>query len=261
MRSDWRTAALTVLVLSLALAGATRAEVPGPLPPCADVAVSYPPPEAPPAVTLWDGDKLAAEGWTPPACTDWPASAQSRQVMTVAGSFRFGGTLDDLLTRIGAASARQHIRFWSVTLKRWRPFATDSFALADADPQHRRGDFAPAELTPGSTLYYLDRGPSGDLVFRMTVLDRRPTRAVIGNDNVSRVPFLMVTLFPPGALQTVQFIERIGPGLWGVYLLSRVDRSANLLATSMDAPYVNRAVALYRYLIGVPTDQEPPPMR
>jgi hypothetical protein len=46
--------------------------------------------------------------------------------------------------------------------------------------------------------------------------------------------------------------------LWGYYQTIRATAGASALALGSDASYVNRLAALYRYVAGIPTDQEPP---
>jgi len=41
----------------------------------------------------------------------------------------------------------------------------------------------------------------------------------------------------------------------------RTGKNANRLITGNESSAVNRAVAFYRYLVGIPTDQEPPAAR
>jgi hypothetical protein len=83
-------------------------------------------------------------------------------------------------------------------------------------------------------------------------------RVVIAMENVTRVRLFFVPLFEPGALQSVEFVERLSPGVWGLYLLTRTAPGASARALGHEASYVNRAAAMYRHLLGIPTDQEPP---
>jgi hypothetical protein len=92
----------------------------------------------------------------------------------------------------------------------------------------------------------------------MTVLERSSARTVVATENLSAVRFLFLTLFAPGAIQSVTCVERISPGVWGAYILVRTGAGASALASGHDASYVNRAVAIYRHLAGIPTDEEPP---
>ena len=68
----------------------------------------------------------------------------------------------------------------------------------------------------------------------------------------------MLTLFHPGDLQFVYFLEARLPGLWTLYSLSRTGRGASSLSSGHEASYVSRAVAFYRHIVGIPTDQNPP---
>jgi hypothetical protein len=68
-------------------------------------------------------------------------------------------------------------------------------------------------------------------------------------------------MFPAGTLETALFIQRISPNVWGVYLLSRSLQGTSMLAAGHEASYVNRAVALFRQIAGIRTDEEPPAQR
>jgi len=230
--------------------------------PCGSMLSAYPVPGQPPAVKVWHRDDLRRSTWQPPPCTDWERSSHSQLVVAMAGSFRFDGASDELVARLGAISALRGVRYWSVNDKAWRPFASDASALVAADPRSRRADFPATELTAGSELYYSEKhSRSGNIVYRMTVLERSSTRAVIATENVSPVKFLFLTLFEPGALQSIAFLEQVSPGIWGICLLTRASDGASPLARNHDASYINRATAIYRHLAGIPTDQEPPAAR
>ena len=127
------------------------------------------------------------------------------------------------------------------------------------DLRNRRSDFLAAEMTAGSELYYWEKHRrAGNIVYRMTVLERSPARTVVATENWSPVRFLLPTLFEPGELQSFACIELVSPGVWGVYLLTRAGQGVSALAVGHDASYVNRAAAIYRHLAGIPTDEEPP---
>jgi hypothetical protein len=223
------------------------------------LAPAYPPPGEPPIVPVWHDKDLRRSGWEPPHCAGWAPSSPSKLVLAMAGSFRFDGTVDELVARIGAISTLRGVRFWSVTEKTWRPFVVDASALSGFDPRGRRPDFLVTEMTAGSELYYWEKqARSGSIVYRMTVLERSPARTVVATENLSPVRFLFLTLFAPGAIQSVTCVERISPGVWGAYILVRTGAGASALASGHDASYVNRAVAIYRHLAGIPTDEEPP---
>ena len=51
------------------------------------------------------------------------------------------------------------------------------------------------------------------------------------------------------------------PGVWGLYSLLRTGRGASSLSSGHQASYVSRAVAFYRQIAGIPTNQNPPVVR
>ena len=65
----------------------------------------------------------------------------------------------------------------------------------------------------------------------------------------------------PGALQSIEIIERLSAGTWGIYLITRTGEGASFLAGDHAPSYINRSIALFRNLAGIPTDQEPPGAR
>ena len=101
----------------------------------------------------------------------------------------------------------------------------------------------------------------GRTVYRMIVRERTADRLVVSTENVTAIRVGILTAFDPGALQSVIFLDRRGPGLWGYYQTIRAAEGASTIALGSNASYVNRLAALYRYMAGIPTDQEPPASR
>ena len=62
-------------------------------------------------------------------------------------------------------------------------------------------------------------------------------------------------------MQSVIFLDKRGAGVWGYYQTIRATEGASAIAMGSNASYVNRLAALYRYMAGIPTDQEPPAPR
>jgi hypothetical protein len=73
--------------------------------------------------------------------------------------------------------------------------------------------------------------------------------------------YFLATLFHPGEMQSIYFLDRESAGVWRYYGIVRTGRNASPLATGHAASSANRAVAFYRSLAGIPTDQEPPAVR
>lgn len=256
-----RRAALALAMLLLWLGSAmTAAAESGPRPPCGgSPRPAYPEPGAPPAVEVWGSGKLSAT-WDPPACTGWTARADTILV-AVAGSFRHHGDVEDLLGRFGAVSTLTQIRYWSVTGKAWRPLVTAATALSAPDAERPRPDFKASELRNGRDLFVAqsDNRSSGTVVYRMRLLEAGPDRLVVQTENVTAVrKWLLVPLFGPGDIQAAYFVERLSPEVWGYYSLTRTAGGSQLLGGGHEASYVNRAVALYRHYVGIPTDRDPP---
>lgn len=213
-----------------------------------------------PAVQVWRG--AAARGWGPPACTGWSASAVDILV-AVAGSFRHDGDIDVLLARIGAISAKSHVRYWSTTEKRWQPLVTEAFALSGPDATLRREDFTPAQFVKGQALHYAqsDNRSSGKTIYRDRVLAVDRDRLAVVSENLTPMKMTLITIFDTGDMQTAYFLERRSPGAWNFYSLTRTRMASSLMPIGSDASYINRAVAFYRLVAAIPTDQEPPAAR
>jgi hypothetical protein len=244
------------------LGTSARAAEEGPRAPC-DVAPvpGYAEPGAAPNVQSWSSGKLARD-WAPPPCTGWTTPGFD-VLVAVAGSFRHEGGIDELLARIGAISALKGIRYWSTTEKSWRPLVTEAYALSSANGDQKSPDFTAAQMTKGRALFYAqsDNRSSGKTVYRQRVLERDPDRLVVDCENTSAMKMMLITLFGPGDLQSVYFLERRSPGVWGFYSLSRARAGASLMGGGHEASYVNRAVAFYRHVARIPTDLDPPAAR
>jgi hypothetical protein len=71
----------------------------------------------------------------------------------------------------------------------------------------------------------------------------------------------MLRLFEPGQVQSIYYLERDAGGLWRFYSIARSSGKAATLLPGHEASAINRAVAFYRHLVGIPMDQEPPAAR
>lgn len=247
----------------LILAAILQGEVPGhadtgPRLPCGgDVFPAYPDVDQPPAVRVWDGSGLGRD-WTPPACTGWTSPGFTTLVVTVA-RFRSSSGIEGLLRRTGAISERAGIRYWSVTQQQWRPLVTGTYALQGPAGGQRRNDFTPEEMAEGKPLYFLQEDSLfGKVVYRMRIRRDSPDRLVFEAENAETIRNLLVPLFHPGELQSLYFLERESRDVWRYYGILRTGRNSSRLTTGHAASFVNRAVAYYRYLAGIPTDREPP---
>jgi hypothetical protein len=64
-----------------------------------------------------------------------------------------------------------------------------------------------------------------------------------------------------GELQSVYFLDREPDKVWRYYSIARTGSKANGLIAGNESSSVNRAVAFYRSLVGIPVTQEPPAAR
>jgi len=233
----------------------------GPQPPCGKEPVpAYPAVDNSPVVRFWSEAEFGRD-WRPPPCTGWAEAGFSTLVTTVA-RFRYTPGEENLLRHIGAISELTGMRYWSTTHKQWRTLIVSAHALTGPEPGHFRQDFLPVEMTEGKILYS-DQADnlSGSAVYRMHIAEASADRIVFDVENVSVMRYSFVTLFHPGDMQSVYFLDRESDNVWRYYNISRTGRNASRLTTGHESSSINRAVAFYRSLAGIPTDKEPPAAR
>jgi len=256
----WRLSGVVPLILFTALLCSELSSyaAPGPQPPCGIATFPpYPDLEKSPVVRVWERGELGRD-WTPPACTGWTSSGFTTLVVTVA-RFHHSSGVEGLLRRVGTISERTGIRYWSTTRKRWQTLIINAYALSEAAGDRRREDFSPDDMAEGKSLYfYQEDNLSGKAIYRMSVLSASLDRLVFEIENAITVRYLWIPIFRPGDLQSIYFLERESQGVWRYYNIVRTSRNASPLATGNEASSINRAVALYRYLAGIPTAKEPP---
>jgi|SRR5271157_3356728 len=232
-----------------------------PQPPCGEDPVPpYPGLDHSPILKFWSESELGRD-WRPPACTSWAEVGFSTLVTTVA-RFRYTSGAEGLLRRIGAISELAGMRYWSTTHQQWQTLVVDAYALTGPQPTHRREDFTSDEMKEGKVLYFEQvDNLSGNAVYRLRITKASADRLVFDVENVSIMRYFIVTLFHPGEMQAVYFLDRESAGVWRYYSIARTGPNASRLITGHEASWINRAVAFYRSLVGIPTGQEPPAAR
>ena len=127
--------------------------------------------------------------------------------MALAGKFRFEGSADDLLTRMGAVSALRGIRYWSVSDNEWRTLIEHASALEGPDLSRRRPDFVAAELKKARIVYFAhdDNRTAGEIIYRLEIRELASDRLVVATENVSPVRQFILTLVNSGGLQNSTF--------------------------------------------------------
>jgi hypothetical protein len=257
----WAGRGIRPVLAALLFCGAWACAQSGPRPPCGgDPVPPYPALNDSPTVKFWSESALGRD-WQPPACTGWAEVGFSTLITTVA-RFRYNSGADGLLRHIGATSDLAGMRYWSTTHKQWQTLIVSAHALTSAQPSHRRQNFTPDEMKEGKILY-LEQvdNLSGAAIYRMHIAEVSADRLVIDVETVSTMHYLFIPLFHPGELQSIYFLDRESENVWLYYNIVRTGRRANRLIAGNESSAINRAVAAYRYFVGIPTDREPPAAR
>jgi hypothetical protein len=233
----------------------------GPQPPCGKEPVpSYPGLDDSAVVKSWHISETGGD-WSPPACTGWTTAGFTTLVTTVA-RFRHDDGAESLLRHIGAISELAGIRYWSATHKRWQTLIVDAYGLTGLQPYQRRENFMPDEMTEGAGLYFEQvDNLSGKAIYRLHIVEASTDRLVFDIENVSTMHYLFIPIFRPGGIQSIYFLDRESENVWRYYSIMRTGKDANRMIAGNESSAVNRAVAFYRYFVGIPTDQEPPAAR
>jgi len=243
------------IVVSICIAPA-RADS-GARPACAgDLFPPYPALDAPPSLKVVEGS-----GWTPPPCIGWALSKGSTLVLTV-GRFRNRSGENGLRRRIGAVSELAGMLYWSAGDQRWEPLIVEAHALSGPADERRRGDFSVDEVTGGRTLYLQQEDNRlGRVTYRLQLRKASAGLVVFTTDNISAARMLGIPVVQPGELETICFLEAERNDVWRYASIGRLSQRAALLAGGRQASLINRAVAWFRYLAGIPLNQEPPAAR
>jgi hypothetical protein len=257
----WMYQRVLFILLSLLLSQVHLYAQSGPQPPCGNESTPlYPGLDESTIVKSWSRSEVGSD-WKPPACTGWTAPGFTTLV-TIAARFHYTSEAAGLLRHIGAISELTGMRYWSTTHKQWQTLIVNAYALTGLPPSQRREDFKPDEIKEGNVLYFEQvDNLSGKAVYRMHVAEASENRIVFEVENVTAIHYLFVTLFHPGEIQSVYFLDRESENVWRYYGIMRTGRNTNRLVASNEASAINRAIAFYRSLVGIPTDQEPPAAR
>ena len=253
-----QTRSLAAVAVLCAVITISRAETSG-SPPCDAVLPPsiYSPVGAAPNIEVWKKPSLAE--MPPQAMCLGLAAPDLRMLVTVAGTFENAGGAPAILARFGEVSKLLSVNYWSTTDKKWRPLVLAAAALTTRDSGQPRDDFTNAELQRGQDVYFSQRDSrgAGEVIYRVRVRENSRARLVIETENVTAVRLFAMTLLKPGGMRALYFFEERSRGIWTDYGLQRIAEGSWLISGHEDS-YVNRIVALYRHITGIPTDLEPP---
>jgi len=233
----------------------------GPQPPCGMEPIPpYPGLDDSAIVKAWSETDFGRD-WNPPACTGWAALGFTTLVTTVA-RFRHTSQAEGLLRHIGAISELAGMRYWSTTHKQWQTLIVDAYALSDLQTGQRRKDFTPEEMKEGKVLYFEQADNlAGKVIYRMHIVEASADRLVFDVENVSTIRRLLVPVVHPAEMQSLYFLNRESENVWRFYSIVRTGKNVTRLIAANESSAVNRSVAFYRQLVGIPTAQEPPTAR
>jgi hypothetical protein len=233
----------------------------GPQPPCGDEPTPfYPGLNDLAIVKSWSKSDLGPD-WKPPACSGW-SEVGFTTLVTIAARFPHTSDTSGLFRQIGAISELAGMRYWSTTHKQWRTLIVDAYALTGLQSGRRRGDFTSDEIKEGKVLYFEQvDNLSGKAIYRMHIVEASDKRLVFDVENVSTMRYFLIPILHPGDLQSMYFLDRESDSVWRYYSIVRTGKNANGAIAGNESSSVNRAVAFYRHMVGIPTAQEPPGAR
>jgi hypothetical protein len=179
--------------------------------------------------------------------------------VTVAAVIRTAASPSILIGRFGAISELLTVQYWSTTDHRWRPLVSSAAAITGTTSTQPRADYSPVELLTGEDRYYLitDTRSGRASTYRLRLQQLQRGRVIVETSNVVAVKQWGITLYATRGLDTWYFLDERSPGVWSYYSITRA-LPASFLAAGHEKSYINRAVALYRHYMGLPTDAEPP---
>jgi len=209
-------------------------------------------------VEVWHTPSLP-DNWQPASCSGLTARSGAVYI-AVAGEFQHTGDAGSLLGRLGALSRQIGLKYWSIDQGGWRPLLVDATALTANDLSARRPDFKTEEMRPGARLYmlYADDSGAGPVVYQTEVKAAGSDGFVFVLHNSTAMRLMGMSIADPGDLSSMLSVQRIGPDRFAYYALTAVALAPLAAAMVSDASHINRAVASFRYLSGIPSDSDPP---
>jgi hypothetical protein len=167
--------------------------------------------------------------------------------------------VDGLRRRIGSVSQTAGMLYWSTTRKRWQTLILDAHAVLAPDQDHSRADFTLEEIAGGRTLFFHQKDNTfGQMTYRMYIRDCSAQRLVCEVENISTIRYLIGLVLHPREIQSLYYFNQDSANVWRYYAITRTNGGIGTLLKGREASIINRAVASYRHIVGIPTDQEPP---
>jgi hypothetical protein len=217
----------------------------------ADVHPAFPPVNATPAVETTDVSP-------PNGGNCFPDRTARATWVTVASVIQTALSPDSILQRFGAISELRQVQYWSTTDQAWRPLVSAAFAVSSANVDQPRADYTSAELVAASRYYRItDTRTYEPVNYRLEVHPAAHGHIVVETTNVDPIRKWGITLYQPDGLHTLYFLSERSAGVWSYYSITRAV-PATFLARGHEKSYVNRAIALYRHYLRLPTTADRP---
>jgi hypothetical protein len=209
-----------------------------------------------PRAEVWGEGRLPAEALACLGLGAW----QPDLTIKLTAAFPWSGDVEDLLRRMGSISLIKGTKYWSVTDHRWQELITDAAALAGPDQGLRRQDFLPAELRSNQDRYYVqyDNRSSTGVIHRLKILDVGEDFIDVSTENLTALRLSWIYAIAPQDLKSAYFIRKVAVGRWSYVQITTARLGWAATLQSVQSSLINRMVANYRYLAGIPTDREPP---
>ena len=249
---------LSLLVVLNGIIGALQLAVAGE-PACSAAAIhpAFPPVNATPAVEVADANNAAP----PSGANCFADSNKGATWITVSSTLRTALSPEAILQRFGAISELQTVQYWSTTDQAWRPLVSAAFAVTSTDSDQPRADYGSAELVGSRRFYRVTDTRTHDPVNYSLEIHPAPHGQILAETtNIDPIKKWGITLYSRDGLHTLYFLNERSPGVWSYYSITRVV-PATFLARGHEKSYVNRAIALYRHYLRLPTTADPPAAR
>jgi len=224
----------------------------------ADIHPAFPPVNAAPAVAATD---VSNNSSPPSGAHCFPESSQGAIWITVTSAIQTPLRPEAILRKFGAISELRGVQYWSTTDHAWRPMISAAFAVTSADTNQPRADYSSAETVGSSRLYRVTDTRIHDPVnYSLQIHPTAQNQIFAETRNVDPIKKWGITLYAPDGLHTLYFLSEGSSGVWSYYSITRAV-PASFLARGHEQSYINRAIALYRHYLQLPTTAEPPAAR
>jgi len=200
--------------------------------------------------------------WDAPRCIGW-GKGKYALLIAVAGRFEHKGGEAALVRKFARISRLKTVRYWSTSAQAWRNLFRNAHALSRPQQGAVRVDFDVADFVPGPVrhLWLTEQGPIGGAMFRMRTIERTRDRIIIDLRNERPIRPPEHPKISAGGYRYVFILDREGPGVWRYYGVTGLRGAGGGAITWIRGSYLNRAIAMYQYIAGLPMEREPPAAR